>query len=137
MSSNAVFKVVHEKDAGEVLKANAGDLSGYALHGPRVLVAVYERPDKMKLGGQDFYLPDIGSRSEDQFQGKVCLVLKKGPLAFVDDSVNVFHGDDVKEGDWIAIRPNDGWSIKIGNQLCRIVEDRHIQITVPGPDAAF
>lgn len=139
MNSTAL-KITHETDPASKIMEAVGDISDYQPHGPRVLLAIYERGDggEVKTAG-GVIIPSVkgGTLDEDQYQGKVCLVLKKGPLAFQDDASNQFHGDDVAVGSWVAIRPTDGWQVKIGNQKCRIVRDSDIQLSVPHADAAF
>ncbi len=75
------------------------------------------------------FLPDR-SLAEDRFQGKVGLVIKKGPLAFVDDGVVKFGGFNVEIGEWVIYQPANGIEIFIGDASggtpCRWVEDTNI-----------
>jgi len=98
----------------------------------QVLIGVYKRPEKTASG---LYLAD-STRDEDDYQGKIGLVLKKGPDAFQEnaDAGRIFNGQDVQVGDWVAIRTSDGWSLKLGSQLCRVVSDTHIRAIVKRPD---
>ena len=72
----------HSNDRKTGIMKDIGDLSTFELFNNQVLVAVYVRPKKTKSG---IYLPDA-TVDEDKIQGKVGLVVKKGPLAFVDES---------------------------------------------------
>ena len=110
-----------------------GALPGFRLHGNRVLVGIYERPERLKSG---IVLSDQ-TRAEDEHQGKAALVLMKGPTAFVDDDHFQFNGDNVELGDWISLWVTDGRKIKINGQLCRIVRDQDINLRIPAPDSVY
>ena len=83
------------------------------------------------------------TRDEDKWQGKVGLVLKKGPSAFVDESNQWFRDVKVEVGDWVVSRPSDGWSLTYNNRetgdevLCRLIDDTFIRSTIPHPDSVF
>jgi co-chaperonin GroES (HSP10) len=101
----------------------------------KVLVATYVRPEKTKGG---IILADR-SQAEDRFQGSVGLVIKTGPLAFVDDGVVKFGGVKVEEGDWVTYRPSDGLEMFFVDDNgrdgtpCRVLEDTNIIGRVPDP----
>lgn len=128
------LKMQHDTDPRADLLAAVGDLSELEdLFHNEILVAVYKRPEKTKGG---IMLPDQ-VRKEDDYQGKVGLVLRKGPLAFVDDSRNSFAGLNVKEGDWIVFRPSDGWQLIVNKGLCRMLQDIHVKARITRPDFVF
>lgn len=95
----------------------------------QVLVAIFMRGDKIG----SIYVPDKTAQ-EDQWQGKVGLVIKKGPLAFKNDHRNDFADQDVKPGDWVVYRVSDGFPIDINKVHCRLIEDIHIKGVVDTPD---
>lgn len=128
-----ILKMEHAQDPAKVLMEKVGDLSQFELFGNYLLLAVYERPEKTKSG---IYLSDQ-TRGEDAYQGKVGLVLKKGPSAFVSDSQYDFKGQDVNIGDWVSIWVTDGRKLVVNGALCRIVEDQHIRLKVPSPDSVY
>ena len=78
----------HAVDPREVIMKNVGDLSSVEIFNNQILVAIYIRPEKTSGG---VLLPNQ-TRDEDKWQGKMGLVLKKGPSAFVDESQNWFNG---------------------------------------------
>jgi co-chaperonin GroES (HSP10) len=123
----------HAVDPREDLWNKIGKLDDIKIFNNWVLLAVYKRPEKTNMG---LYLPDT-VRKEDDYQGKVGLVVKKGPLAFVDDEKTSFNGQNIDLGDWIVLRVSDGWSVEINGVLCRMVQDTHIRMAIPHPDAAF
>jgi len=120
----------HSKDPRDELKKAVGDLSGVEIFNNQILVAVYIRPNKTKGG---IYLAD-STRDEDKTQGKVGLVLKKGPQAYVDETNSWFSDIEVNEGDWVYFRPSEGWSITVNNVLCRILDDTLVRGRVQKPD---
>ena len=75
------------------------------------------------------------SEIEDRWQGKVGLILKKGPAAFQDDKdqrIN-FHGFNPDIGDWVIFRNSDGWDVDLGHRKgriaylsCRFIQDAFI-----------
>ena len=124
----------HDTDPKKDIWDNIGDLSSFELFNNQVLVAVYVRPEKTAGG---IIIPGA-TRDEDKIQGKVGLVVKKGPEAFVG-AEEWFGNTTLEIGDWVVFRPSDGWSITIngGNKekvLCRILDDVNIRGRVQHPD---
>jgi co-chaperonin GroES (HSP10) len=123
----------HAVDPKQKLLEDIGDLSNVEIFNNQILVAVYIRPNKTKSG---IYLSDQ-SREEDKVQGKVGLVVKKGPSAFVDDGNEWFKDISVEVNDWVVFRPSDGWSITVNNVLCRMIDDTAIRGKVDAPDRVW
>lgn len=127
------------KDPKKALLDELGDISGIELLHNLVLVATYIEPDKTKGG---VWLPD-NSLLENRFQGKGALVLKKGPLAFVDDNVAKFGGVSIEEGDWVVVRPSDGFEMFVGEAgsrhgiACRVFEDTQIKARLADPSCIY
>lgn len=109
------------------------DISSVEVFHNQILIGVYVRPNMTKSG---ILLADQ-TRKEDEYQGKVGLVLKKGPMAFVSDSRVDFKGQDVQVGDWVVFRASDGWQLNIGDKLCRMLTDMDIKLRVGQPDLVF
>ena len=104
----------------------------------QVLVATYIEPEKTRGG---IIRPDR-TLAENRFQGKAALVLKMGPLAFVDDNVAKFGGVTVQEGDWVFVRPSDGMEFFSVDQAgagtsCRLFEDVNIKARVSDPSLIY
>jgi len=128
-----VMKMKHDVDPASALRDAAGDLDGIELFNNQILVAIYKRPERTAGG---IILTD-NARKEDEFQGKVGLVLRYGPMAFVDDAAVKFEGQSVANGDWVAFRASDGWALNINGVPCRMVEDSHIKMRVASPDQVY
>jgi co-chaperonin GroES (HSP10) len=131
------MKASHAEDPRKEIWDKIGSVADYTLYHNRILVAVYIRPSKIKTAsGFELELPE-SVRKEDEFQGKVGLVLKVGPSAFLDDEHNKFHGQQVEVGDWIVFKPSDSWAAKIKGVLCRHIEDSLVVARIPSPDYVY
>ena len=134
MATNRPMLMDHVEDPATTIKKKiAGYLEGITIFGNQVLLGIYERPEKTKSG---IILTD-DTRGEDRHQGKAALVLGKGPTAFVSDAQYDFKGQNVEIGDWVTIFVSDGRQLKIGGQLCRLVEDQHLRLKIPAPDIVY
>jgi co-chaperonin GroES (HSP10) len=143
VSSAGNLRKIAEASAADPRKAiydAIGDISGIELAHNLVLVATYVRP-AMTQGG--IHLPD-SALQEDRFQGKPALVLALGPLAFVDDGVARFGGFTVEPGDWVLVRPSDGWEMFKVDQTtgrdgtsCRLFEDANIKAKLADPTLVY
>ena len=99
----------------------------------RVLVATYVRPQQTAAG---VFVPDK-TRNEDVFQGKVGLVLRRGPMCFVDGPNYAFGGFNAPLDCWVAYRTQDGIPMKVNGVDCRILRDTEIVAVVDHPDTVF
>ena len=123
----------HIEDPAKEIRNRIGDISKIEVMHNQILVGVYIRPEKTKGG----ILLTSQTRDEDRYQGKAGLVLKKGPLAFVDDDNNKFHGQNVDIGDWVFYRVSDGFPLVLNGTLCRLLEEVHVKGKIPSPDVVF
>lgn len=122
----------HETDPKECILSALGDLSGFELTKNQVLIGVYERPSKTKSG---LHLADI-TRDEDKFQGKVGMIVKLGPDAFVDDEKWTFSLK-LSVGNWVFIRASEGFALTINGKLCRIADDVDVRGRISHPDMVW
>jgi len=122
---NYVMK--HELDPKEELRKQLGDISKLEIFGNEVLVAIYIRPEK--TAGGIFITQN--AQAEDKWQGKMGLVVKKGPTPLVDKQ------NEVNVGDWVVFRPSDGWGLLVNGVMCRLLDDRVIRGRNPTPDTIY
>ena len=115
-----------------VLKA-VGPLNGVEVFSGWILLGTYIRPEKTTGG----IIRPQSNVDEDAYQGKVGLVLKKGPLAFVDDDSHDFAGQDVRDGDWVAYYVNDTRAVTINGAPCRLIQDTRIIMKIDDPNIVF
>ena len=131
--------IAASNDPKAALINSLGDVSGFEPFHNLILVATYVAPEKTKGG---IIRPDR-NLAEDRFQGKVGLVIKVGPQAFVDDSARLFGGVRVQEGDWVMYRPADGLEMFFVNSTgregtpCRLIEDICIKGRVNDPSMIY
>lgn len=97
--------------------------------GSWLLVGTYIAPEKTAGG---IILADR-TKDEDLYQGVVGLVLKKGPTAFQDDDLHLFHGQSVDVNDWVLFRFSSAWEIHLNGVSVRFVPDTEIKGTVEHP----
>lgn len=130
-----LMEMVHTYDPVDELIEKIGDLSEFIVPLNKILVGIYMRPDKTKGG---VHIPDQ-IRDEDRYQGKAGLILKKGPIAFVDDSRVSFHGLNPDVGDWVMFRPSNGLKVDIRSKTghCILLSDTQIELVIPAPDLVF
>ena len=126
--------MAHESDPKTEILSKVGNLEHVEVFHNQILVATYVRPHRTKSG---IYLSDK-TVDEDKYQGKVGLVLKMGPQAFVSDEKTDFHGFKVEVGDWIFYRPSDGWPTTINSVDCRMFDNEFlIRGRISSPDAVW
>jgi len=113
--------------------AAIGDLSKLEIMHNQILVGIYMRPEKTAGG---IILTDK-TKDEDKWQGKVGLVLKKGPQAFKSDGSTDFADQNVEDGDWLIYRVSDGFAIDINGTHCRLLEDVHVKGRVTDPAVIY
>jgi co-chaperonin GroES (HSP10) len=132
-SARKTSQISLAKDPKQALLDAVGDLSGYDIFHNQVLVAIYVRPN-ITAGG--VWRPDDNIK-EDEYQGKVGLVVKLGPTAFKDTEDETFDGQSLNIGDWVVFRTGDGWQLNIRDTACRILSDRTIRMRIKNPGDIF
>lgn len=125
--------MTHDTDPRKELWDKLGDLSDVEVFNNQVILATYVRPEKTKGG---VYISDK-FRDEDLYQGKIGLLISKGPSAFDDKTGEWFGESKFELGDWLVFRPSDGWNIKIHGVSCRILSDTQVKGRVASPDSVF
>lgn len=125
----AISQAVNPKSA--ILKA-VGDLSKEKVLYDLVLVGTYIRPEKTSGG----IIRPLDNVREDEFQGKVGLVLQKGPLAG-PNAGSPFDEEIIEEGDWIVYSIKDGWAVTVNGAPCRLVPYDRIRMKISDPSVVF
>jgi len=124
----SIMPMMHEVDPAEDLRNKIGDISGFNLIGPKVLCAIYLRPEKTKGG----IIITNKTRDEDIYQGKIGLIVKTGVNVGADRE---WFGDTKLEvGAWAGFRASDGYSLIVNGVNCRILEDVRVQCIASHPD---
>ncbi len=132
-SAQKIAQLSQAKDPKQALLDAVGDLSKEELLFNNVLVATYITNEKTAGG---IIRPQNNIR-EAEYQGKVGLVIQKGPQAYKDDAEISFDGQDVNVGDWVVYRVGDGFACTINGIPCRMLTDRAIRMKTSRPDVVF
>ena len=120
-------------DPKKALFEAVGDLTNYDIFHNQILVATYVRPEKTSGG----IIRPGSNVDEDEYQGKVGLVVKVGPSAFLDTDEQDFQGQSLQVGDWVVYRTGDGWQLTIRDTACRILTDRTVRMRIKNPGDIF
>lgn len=120
----------HDEDPKKELLDAVGDISNEDFFGAQIIVATYVRPEKTKSG----IYTTSKVREEDHYQGKVGLVIARGPLAYQENEKLNFGGKNVQIGDWVWYRPMDGTQFSINGVHCRALDDVEIRGKISHPD---
>lgn len=122
----------HDIDPKAKLLADLGDLSGAEVFHNQVLCAVYIAPEKTRGG----IIRPQSNIDEDRYQGKVGLIIKCGPRAFVSDAKWQWP-DDMGVGDWVWYRISDTTGVTVNGQTCRILDDVDVKGRLAQPDGVW
>lgn len=125
-----------------ILEATVEAVAGIDVMRNRVLVATYVIPEKTSGG----IIRIDKNIDESRFQGKVGLVLKKGPAAFkFSDKMDAdYPSVEPEVGDWVFYRAADTTECGIakdgdrGNGVsCRMIYDDLVMGKIANPDAIY
>lgn len=133
--SDVWIHVVHTTDPRKALQDRVGIVPEGVVQFSRILVAIYQPPEIDRVGSilvtQKIKKEDL---NENLWQGKVGLIVAKGPQAYVDDEATKFHGTCNEVGDWVWFQPSHGVGCNVNEVFCRILNERDIIGTIPHPD---
>jgi hypothetical protein len=110
-----------------------GDLSQVDMLTDLVLVGTYIRDEKRASG---LIMPQE-TLKEDEFQGKVGLVLKKGPLAYGEWEDDADRGSNATLHSWVVFAIKDTWPLQINGVACRVVPYDKLRMRVADPKMVF
>lgn len=133
-TKGSVFNITHDNDPAEEIRKSVGNIDNFRPGPGKVLLAIYKRPEKIG----SIYRPNT-NKEEDVFQGKVWLVLKQGPMCFMDSDQGSYGGFKAEVGEWVLARNSDGYRFDLcGSNSgegyeCLIIQDRYIKMVVPTP----
>ena len=106
-----------EQQKAEIFKS-LGNLNQYEMLDEEVLLAIYAKPNVLSAGlrqdGTKYELvgTDNDAIEASRYQGKIGLLVKKGPAAFqVRPNGQPYDGLVPEVGDWLVSRASDGREI--------------------------
>jgi co-chaperonin GroES (HSP10) len=119
----------------ELLKA-IGDISDIEVLNDRILIAIYRHEGVTKGGIHT----TTTTEDESDYQGKVGLVIKIGPLVNVPGK-EITRGAEFKLGDWVVVNPSSGLSMHAGQhgskRMLRMLVEKDIHMRVKRPDCIW
>lgn len=132
-SANKIEQISQSADPKQAILKAVGDLSGARVTQDLVLVGTYIRYEK--TAGGIIRPPD--AIKEDEYQGKVGLVLKTGPLAYADWEDETSRGANARLQTWVVYAIKDGWPVQINGTPCRFVPYEKIRMVTDDPTMVF
>lgn len=129
----SIQEISNAENAKETILKSVGSLEGIDVFGDMVLLAIYIRPEKTKGG----IIRPQSNVVEDIWQGKVGLVLKWGPDAFIDPNDGSLFTQVANVGEWCVFKVGDAWNITIKDVACRLVRDVSIKMKVKDPESVL
>lgn len=133
-SATKIEQISQATDKRKGIVDAVGDLAGVELFTDLVLIGTYIRDEKRASG---LILPQ-DTLKEDEFQGKVGLVLKRGPHAVIEyQDGSDDGGENAKEGSWVVFAIKDTWPLQINGVACRVVPYNKIRMRVDDPRMVF
>jgi|SRR5579883_598954 co-chaperonin GroES (HSP10) len=130
-SAKKIEVIAQAKDPKQAIFDAVGDLTGVEVFSDLVLVGTFIRNEKTAGG----IIMPTSHLQEDEFQGKVGLVLKSGPLAWLDGENE--PGSNARPGTWVVYAIKDGWPVQINGTACRFVPYEKLRARVADPKAVF
>lgn len=106
------------------------------LHNWVVSATYYLPAFEILPGGRKWHRAQI-SHDEALWQGKVGLVVAKGPMVFLDDEHVKFHGQQIAVGEWVQYDIHDGRQFTINRMHCRLLKDTQIIAKLKDPKLVY
>lgn len=130
----AVIQMRHDVDPKKKLLGELGDISGIEVGNDQVVIAIY-RHEGVTKGG---IITTTKTQDESDYQGKVGLIIKLGPLVSIKDDVRGFA---LNIGDWVVVNASSGLSMHAGDHgsktMLRMMSESVIHMRVPRPDIVW
>lgn len=133
LSASKIEQISRAADPRKAIIEAVGDLSGTKVAADLVLLGTYIR-NEMTAGG---IIRPTEVLKEDEYQGKVGLVLKAGPMAFGDWETEGEVGKMAELHTWVVYAIKDAWPVQINGTACRFIPYDKIRMQVPKPDMVF
>lgn len=132
-NATTIEQISRAADPKKAIIQAVGDLSGCKIAADLVLVGTYIRNERTAGG----IIRPTETLKEDEYQGKVGLVLKTGPMAFGDWESPEEQGKQAQIGTWVVYAIKDGWPVQINGTACRFVPYDKIRMQIPNPAMVF
>jgi hypothetical protein len=132
-SASKIGQISQADDPKQAIIKAVGDLGKARVCNDLVLLGTYIRNEKTAGG----IIRPLEAVVEDEYQGKVGLVLKPGPLAFSDWEEDDSKGANAEPFTWVVYAIKDSWPVQINGTPCRLIPYDKIRMTIPDPTMVF
>jgi hypothetical protein len=133
LSANKIEQISQSSDPKAAIIKAVGDLSKVKVAADLVLLGTYIRNEKTSGG----IIRPLDTLKEDEYQGKVGLVLKTGPLAYADWEEGDAQGQTAELHTWVVYSIKDAWPVQINGTACRFIPYDKIRMQIPDPSMVF
>ena len=135
LSASKIKEISQSTDPRAAILKAVGDLDGAKIAGDLVLLGTYIRNEKTAGG----IIRPVENVKEDEYQGKVGLVLKAGPIAYAnwEAEANVVQGEMAELHTWVVYQIKDAWPVQINGTPCRVIPYDKIRMQIPEPSMVF
>src|SRR6267142_2109178 len=132
-SASKIEQISQSSDPRAAIIKAVGDLSGARVTADLVLLGTFIRNEKTAGG----IIRPQENLKEDEYQGKVGLVLATGPIAYADWEDDASRGQMAQLHTWVVYAIKDAWPVQINGTACRFVPYDKIRMQTPTPQMVF
>jgi hypothetical protein len=134
-SASKITQISQSENPREAIIDAVGSLDGQVVFSDLVLVGTYIRNEKTSGG----IIRPTDVMKEDEYQSKVGLVLKTGPLAYSDweGEGDQIRGQNAQLHTWVVFAIKDTWPVQINGTPCRFVPYDKLRMRLTDPTLVF
>jgi co-chaperonin GroES (HSP10) len=134
-SASKIDQISQAADPKSAIIKAVGDLTTTKIAADLVLLGTYIRNEKTAGG----IIRPTDVLKEDEYQGKVGLVLAVGPIAYADfeTQATVPQGEMAELHTWVVYQIKDAWPVQINGTACRVIPYDKIRMQIPEPSMVF
>lgn len=133
LSATKIEQISQAADPKAAIIKAVGDLDGQEVFSDLVLIGTFIRPERTSGG----IIRPQENVKEDEYQGKVGLVLKTGPIAYADWEDDATRGQSARLHTWVVFAIKDGWPVQINGTPCRFVPYDKLRMRLTDPTLVF
>lgn len=133
ISASKIEQISQAADPKAAILKAVGDLSQIKVGSDLVLLGTYIRNEKTSGG----IIRPTDNVKEDEYQGKVGLVLKTGPIAFGGWESESDVGMFAELHTWVVYQIKDAWQVQINGTACRFIPYEKIRAQIADPSMVF
>lgn len=133
VSASKIEQISQSSNPKLAIITAVGDISKVKVGSDLVLLGTYIRNEKTAGG----IIRPTDNVKEDEYQGKVGLVLKTGPIACGGWEDGTDSGEMAELHTWVVYQIKDAWPVQINGTACRFVPYEKIRAQIPDPSMVF